>query len=184
MESDATLDLLICHLPEREPFLRRLRGILDPQLTPRVRILVDDSRSKSIGEKRNDLLARAAATYVAFIDDDDRVGANYVALLQAGMNEGVDCCSLTGEITVDGAYPRPFIHSTRYRAYFEEAGCYYRYPNHLNCLKTEISRRFRFPATNLGEDLDFATQMFKAGALRTEHEIKETIYFYDYRSTK
>jgi hypothetical protein len=179
-----TLDILICHLPARQSLLRRLQDILSPQLTPGVRVLIDDSSDKSVGQKRNDLIGLAEADYVAFVDDDDRVSANYVALVMEGIREGVDCCSLIGEITWDGGNPRAFLHSIKYKAYYEENGVYYRYPNHLNCIRREIARRFSFPEVSFGEDTRFATQMFHAGALRTEHEIRETIYFYDFRSRK
>jgi hypothetical protein len=178
------LDLLVCHLQARRAFLDRLQQILAPQLTPDVRVLIDDSQDKSIGRKRNDLLGRADAEYLAFIDDDDRVSSDYVTRLMEGMRKGVDCCSLVGEITFDGVNPRVFLHSTRYKAYYEQDGVYYRYPNHLNCVKTSIARQFSFPDVNFGEDQAFATQMFNANVLKTEHEIAETIYFYDFRSRK
>lgn len=179
-----TLDLLICHLPGRAAFLKRLTDILEPQLTPEVRLLVDDSRAKSVGQKRNDLLHRAEAKYVAFIDDDDRVSPDYVDLLLTGARQDVDCCSLTGEITENGGHPRPFIHSIKYDSYFEAGGVYYRHPNHLNCIRAAIATRFSFPPVNLGEDTDFARQMLRAGVLQTEYEITRTIYHYEYRSVK
>jgi hypothetical protein len=181
------LAILICHTPDRYDFMKRLTGILDPQLEKHknnVICLSDDSRYKSIGKKRNDLVARANAKYYCFIDDDDRVSTNYIDLLMQGIHKGVDCCSLTGVITWDGQNPKPFIHSLQYTSYWEDDKAFYRYPNHLNCVKTEIGRWFRFPEKNHGEDTDYATQMFKAGVLKTEHEIKQTIYYYDYRTKK
>lgn len=181
------LAILICHIPERYDFMKRLTAILDPQLEKHknnVVCLSDDSRYKTIGRKRNDLVARVNAKYFCFIDDDDRVSSNYIDLLMTGIHKDVDCCSLTGEITWDGQNPKPFIHSLQYQSYFEDDRAFYRYPNHLNAVKTEIGKRFPFPEKNHGEDTDYATAMFKAGVLKTEHEIKQTIYYYDYRSKK
>jgi hypothetical protein len=179
------LAILICHTPDRYDFMKRLTGILDPQLEKHknnVICLSDDSRYKTIGRKRNDLVARANAKYYCFIDDDDRVSANYIDLLMQGIRQNVDCCSLTGVITWDGQNPKPFIHSLQYTSYWEDDKAFYRYPNHLNAVKTEIGREFKFPEKNHSEDTEYATAMFKAGVLKTEHEIKQTIYYYDFRT--
>lgn len=181
------LAILICHLPERYDYMKRLSDILDPQLEKHknsVVCLSDDSRYKKIGRKRNDLVARVDAKYFCFIDDDDRVSWNYIDLLMEGIHKDVDCCSLIGEITFDGLKPKPFIHSLRYDKYWEDEKAYYRYPNHLNCIRTEIGKRFPFPEKNRSEDTEWATAMFNAKVLKTEHEIKQTIYFYDYVSNK
>jgi len=187
------LNILICHIPERYDFMKRLTNILDPQLAKHknnVVCLSDDSRYKSIGKKRNDLVNRVNAKYFCFIDDDDRVCSNYIDLLMEGIHKDVDCCSLRGIITEDGQNPLLFEHSIKYQAYrtvsesTEGQVRYERYPNHLNCVKTEIGKQFRFPEKNHGEDTEFATQMYKSGLLKTEHEIKQVIYYYDYRSNK
>lgn len=191
------LNILICHLPERYDFLKRLNGILDPQLTPEVKVLIDDSRYKSIGRKRNDLMARADAKYVCFIDDDDRVSPDYVKLILEGIRKDVDCCSLRGIITDDGQNPLIFEHSVKYQAYKTVDGSkegevrYERYPNHLNVVRASIACQFRFPEekhefgdSNHGEDTSYATQMFRAGVLKTEHYIPSVIYYYDYLRKK
>lgn len=61
---------------------------------------------------------------------------------------------------------------------------YERYPNHLNCIKSSIAKKFKFPETNHGEDTDWATQIHKSGLIKTEHYIPEIIYYYDYKSKK
>jgi glycosyltransferase involved in cell wall biosynthesis len=178
------LNILICHTPGREEFLHRLLNILNPQVNNDVLVIIDDNPIANIGAKRNNLLSLANSKYIAFIDDDDRVSDNYIKLLMEGIEKDVDCCSLVGEITFDGINPKPFIHSIKYDRYWEDDKAYYRYPNHLNCVKSEIANKFKFPELNHGEDTAFATKMHRAGVLKTEHEISETIYYYDYRSNK
>jgi glycosyltransferase involved in cell wall biosynthesis len=180
------LSILICHTPDRQDYLRRLNAILDPQLEKfkDVKVFIDDSRYKSIGKKRNDLMSRADGKYVAFIDDDDRISDNYLKLVTEGIKRNVDCCSLVGEITVDGLNPKKFIHSLKYNDYFEKDNVYYRCPNHLNVIKREIASRFRFPEKNHSEDTEWAMSICSAGAIQSEYEINQTIYFYDYRSRK
>jgi hypothetical protein len=180
------LSILICHTPDRQDFLRRLNGILDPQLEKykSVKVFIDDSRYKSIGKKRNDLMSRADGKYTCFIDDDDRICSNYIQLLMRGIHQNMDCCSLIGEITEDGLNPKKFIHSIKYADYFEKDGVYFRPPNHLNCIKREIAQGFKFPEKNHSEDTEWAMAMCRAGVIKSEHEINETIYYYDYRSKK
>jgi glycosyltransferase involved in cell wall biosynthesis len=170
--------------------MKRLSGILDPQLEKykaSVNSFIDDSRYKKIGRKRNELVARANGKYLCFIDDDDRVSDNYIELLLEGIKKDVDCCSLKGIITEDGENPLLFEHSIKYKIYktvtdsMEGDIRYERYPNHLNVVKKEHANRFPFPETNHGEDTDYATQMFKAGVLKSEHYIDQVIYYYDYR---
>jgi len=182
------LSILICHIPERYDFLKRLTEILDPQLEKHkntVQCLIDDSRYKSIGRKRNDLVARAQGKSFLFIDDDDMVADNYVELQLVGVRSGADCCSLKGIITEDGQNPLLFEHSIKYKEYKtnppEFPVRYERFPNHLNAVKTEIGRQFKFPEKNHGEDTDYATAMFKSGLIKTEYYIPQVIYYYDWR---
>jgi glycosyltransferase involved in cell wall biosynthesis len=178
-------NILICHKIERYDYLKQLNAALDPQIDKfngKVVVLIDDSRYKSIGKKRNDLLIRADAKYVAFFDDDDLPGPNYVKLIMEGIKQNVDCCELIGEITDDGKNPRKFLHSLNYDSWFERDGVYYRPPNHLNAIKSEIAKQFRFPEKNHGEDHDWSMQIQKSGLLKTQFDINETIYHYKCRS--
>jgi glycosyltransferase involved in cell wall biosynthesis len=172
------LSILIPTLPSRAEKLQNLLGILQPQLTDEVEILTDDrDRKISTGAKRNDLLQRAKGLYSVFIDDDDTVSNNYVQLLFEGIDKEVDCCSLVGLIDI-GNEKRTFIHSLKYDSYHEKYGIYYRYPNHLNCIKTSIARQIQFPDITISEDTKYATSLHESKLLKTEHVINETIYFY------
>lgn len=177
------LSILIPHVKKYDAYLTRLREVLDPQLDDDVELIIwTDSGEAKIGDKRNWLLQKATGRYVCFIDSDDLVSENYVELLSRGIDVDVDCCSLKGEITFDGKNPRPFIHSIKYSKWFEEYGWYYRPPNHLNCIKADIAKRFRFPAKSNGEDHSWSMQIQRAGVLKTEFWIEQTIYYYLYRN--
>lgn len=150
-----------------------------------VQILVyKDDGKRNIGCKRNKLLEFSATDYTAFIDDDDRIGNNYFKLLFEGIEKGVDCCSLLGEITEDGKNPLLFEHSIKYKEYKtntpDKSIRYERFPNHLNCIKASIAKQFKFPEKNHGEDTDWATQIFKSALIKTEHYIPEILYYYDW----
>jgi glycosyltransferase involved in cell wall biosynthesis len=134
--------------------------------------------------RRNELLQRAAGEYICFIDDDDRIADNYIELVMAGIATNPDCCSLNGIITTDGKNPKPFKHSIDYKEFFERDGVYYRCPNHLNTVKTELARQCPFPDWDRSEDSNYAFQLRDKGLLKVEYKIEPVLYFYDYVSDK
>ena len=79
-----------------------------------------------------------------------------------------------------------FEHSIDYKEYKTNpptfAITYERYPNHLNVIKTDIAKQFKFPEISFGEDTSFATQVFKSGLLKTEGYIGDVIYHYKYKT--
>jgi len=205
------LSILIPTLEERQHLFKRLIRAIEHQVGEVIRLkpgkivrfefdnqsievlAFKDNKELTVGSKRNELLQSAKGEYVAFIDDDDRIGENYFKRVFEGIDKGVDCCSLKGIITENGNNPLLFEHSIRYKEYKTNNDAhtlvenqprikYERYPNHLNTIKASIAKQFAFPEKNHGEDTDFATQIFKSGLIRTEHYIEETLYHYDWRS--
>jgi glycosyltransferase involved in cell wall biosynthesis len=76
--------LLIAGIPERfhtvQPLLLSLLEHQHVARMPDVELLYFlDNRRRSVGAKRNDLLAAARGEYVSWIDDDDEVANDYVA---------------------------------------------------------------------------------------------------------
>lgn len=152
-----------------------------PAGTIEIRSTVDDGEL-TIGEKRNILLSQAKGKYFAFIDDDDMVSENYIDLLMAGISTDADCLSLIGEYWVfDGNkfnYDRNFFHSLKYHTWYDDALGYYRNPNHLNCIKTDLVRDIPFPSKSHGEDSDWSKMVLSLGRLKTEAEIPFVLYKY------
>ena len=136
----------------------------------------------------------ARGKYIAFIDDDDWISHDYIKKVYAGCLSGLDCCSLTGQITIDGGSPEIFEHALKYNAWKTNEGAVYpdvkyeRYPNHLNCIKREIAIQATFPETgalaNHGEDRDWSTQLHEKGLIKSEYHIEGVIYYYNYLSRK
>lgn len=183
------LSILICTIESRWQHFQRLKSILEPQLNEDVEMLylIDKGirfGGKSIGFKRNMLLQSATGDYLAYIDDDDRVTNNYVQLQLQACDSGCDCGSLNGIITFNGKRPERFIHSIEYREYFERNRVYYRPPNHLNCIKSEIAKQYSFQDVSMYEDTNWAMEICNAGVLKTEFKIDQIIYFYDYKVNK
>ena len=145
-----------------------------------------DNGLLSIGAKRNELLSRAKAEYTCFIDDDDTISSTYIFHLAEGIGAGVDCCSLLGVYTVAGQDPELFEHSIKYHTWKTNPPTmglrYERNPNHLNCIKSNIAKQFKFPETWHGEDYDWSKQLQVSGLLKTEHYISDVIYHYQFKN--
>jgi hypothetical protein len=178
--------ILVCSLAQRQQFLERLRRCLRPQIFRKendVEVLVEIDHGRiAIGTKRNILVSRATGEYCAFVDDDDLVAENYVDNVLQAIENKPDCVGIEGEMTTDGHHPRKFIHSLRYKSWFEKDNVYYRNPNHLNPIRRELMLKVPFPELNHGEDSAFSLSMLPL--LQTEEYVKGTMYFYDFRTTR
>ena len=76
---------------------------------------------------------------------------------------------------------RKFIHSSRYKSYFEKNGTYYRPPNHLNPMRIDIAKKVDFKNKSHGEDTDWAMELCKLKPYNKELFIQKPIYFYRYQ---
>lgn len=180
------LSILVPTLESRAEQFSRLVASLETQIAQRglwdrVEIVsLRDDGSMPTGTKRNTLAARARGEYVVSIDDDDRVSDRYVELLLGAIeaNPAVDCVGISGEITYRGTHPRPFRASARNGDYRSENGVFLMPANHLNPIRREIAIRYEFEPVWRHEDSDWALQLHRAGALRTETFVAEPIYHY------
>ena len=173
------LSILICHLNERAEKLAALLAVLEPQLTAEVQLLVEpDSGEMDIGAKRNKLLFDARGTYIAYIDDDDMVTADYVASVLEASSTGPDCVGIEGILRFGNDPDRKFIHSVSVKEWREgEDGIFYRSPNHLNPVRKEIAMQAKFvESMNHGEDHDYSRRI--QPLLSSECYIGHPIYIY------
>ncbi len=185
-----TLSILVCSTTERAHLLHRLERHLRAQMRRwprRVELVVDvDDGQKSIGQKRNDLLARAVGQYVAFVDDDDMVAHDYVDRIVDALTltDGeADCASLEGVITTNGENPERFTHSIEHARWYSAGGTHYRTPNHLNPIKRELALQAGFPEKNFAEDHDFSQRVLPL--LKSEVSTgAQPLYYYWFRSKK
>ena len=180
------LSILICSLIKRDYLLQRLLNGLNPQVIPyndSVEILINsDTGEKTIGKKRNELILKATGDYICFVDDDDLVSNDYVQKVLSAISSRPDCCGIEGMITFDGSNPKKFVHSNKYKTWFESRGVYYRNPNHLNPVKREYATRVGFPEISRGEDRIYSERILPF--LKTERYIIGTIYRYLYSEGK
>lgn len=139
-----------------------------------------DNRESTLGAKRNQLLEKARGEFVAFVDDDDAVAENYVALICAALTRhpDVDCLGITGIVYFRGAHPHRFVYSAQYDHYFSRGGVYYRPPYMLNPMRRARARHCRFAETNYNEDQLWAMDLVRAKVLQREVMLDEILYHY------
>ncbi len=155
-----------------------------------VEILKDTRpQSVSIGTKRNSLVSQATGEWFAFVDSDDMVSHTYLRVLLSNIGtirSHVNCFSLKGIMTTDGNNPEIFEHSVKYSEWRTTTNevKYERFINHLNCVRTEVARQFKFPEISMGEDHNWSKQLQASGLFKSEGEINEVLYYYKYRTGK
>lgn len=182
------LDILIPTLPNRENFKRRLLENLWQTGLEDCQVLTDNREGVSIGEKRNDLLNRATADYITFIDDDDLVAPNYIELVFKAIETKPDVVGMNLIMTTDGQNAERSFHTIQCREWFDKPyifqgkKIYFRCPNHLNPVKRELALQVGFPKISMGEDKDYSYRLLPL--LKTEEWIDQPIYFYLFRQNK
>jgi glycosyltransferase involved in cell wall biosynthesis len=173
-------------MPSRSLSLDRLVHFINKHKTELTEVLINsDNGTKSVGVKRQELLEEAKGEYVAYIDDDDKISAEYFKLVLSGCSTEPDCCSLLGLYYVNGVYNTKFEHSVNYRVWEQRAnGLYARPPNHLNAIRRKVALQIGFADMRCGEDQDFSERLCASGLIRSEYRIKAPIYKYLYSEVK
>lgn len=186
--SQIKLSILMPTLTRR----RALRVALESEIVRQIlgaraefRQLEDDGEQTS-GVKRNALLSQAQGDYVAFVDDDDMISADYVAALLDGISQRQDVVSFWVR-RVGSDRPDEIEHfSTGYRD--NQPLCSADYPdglrhvgmqaNHLCAWRREIARRVCFPPV-----LGYCDDVFwyRCAGLFARHESHVDRVLYEYR---
>jgi hypothetical protein len=147
----------------------------------------EDNGEQTTGVKRNALIQEAIimeAEYIAFHDDDDLPGSTYIKRGLEVVESGMDCGELVGQIFFDGKPGMPFHHYLGCTHAWQDEKKYHRPPNHLNFMKLDLIKDFKFEDKSFGEDMCFAMELQKAGVFKTMYPIKEVIYSYFVGSPK
>lgn len=195
--SEIKLSILMLSIPERIESMKAAVQHLQEQADAigrgkAVEILVLlDNRSKSISEKRNDLLQMARGKYIAFLDDDDAVSKDYMSkILTAIDGNDVDCisfnqwCSLNGEpMDVEFGIGNP--HGQLWRDEDGFLGDIKRPPYHMCLWRRDIAVTEPFNPVygqngQSSEDIDWLMRVYPK--IQTEHHIDDALHGYIYSS--
>ena len=188
--SKALWTIFILTINGRENYLKRLRGLLDPQLNHQVDVVVlKDNREHSIGEKRQYAVDNCTTKYINFIDDDDIIAGSYVDKILHWMRRDAYGVGFRGIITMDGKIPVEFIHKaglpySEKPVRYDGAMRYTRPLNHLNPVMTSIAKEIGYKPISMGEDRDYSIRLAESGLVQDDCLVNDYLYFYQYRSKK
>lgn len=183
------LSVLICSMESRTKertllleHLNTLRAMLPDPWQVEIRLNIDQ-RQKTVGRKRNELLAQALAPYSAFLDDDDQVDKDYFVDILAALQTGPDCVTFDAWVTWNHRPLGRAIYDLAYEKFANidlghGRSMFERTPNHLSVVRTELARAVGFPEQNFGEDTDYAQRL--RPLLKTQVRIPKILYFYQY----
>lgn len=193
------LSILIPTIEERKEQLDKLVNKLNLSsagyfLNHDFEILTEsDNREKTVGEKRNILLERAKGIFTVFIDDDDDIHNSYIQLIIDAIKynwsvmsplNNPDCIGFKGEYYRNGVKERDFIHSLGLGMYYDDGATYYRSVNHLNPIRSDISKAYKFKHINSGEDQEWATRILCDCKFKKQLFIDEVMYYYMFDTNK
>lgn len=155
----------------------QVEGIEDVEI-----LYLYDNKKRMLGTKRNDLVAIAAGDYITFIDDDDKISANYVSALVKAIDENnVDVINFIVDVSLnDGPY-KPCHYSVANSFDFNTESGYFRLPNHIMCVKRELALQVKYKDILYGEDSDYSKRLYTL--IKTELNLSETLYYYNYHQS-
>lgn len=187
------LSILICALNERAGMLATLLKSIERQIEysgaiGQVEILVEmDNRKITTGEKRNNLLKKAAGKWICFVDDDDELTDEYIPEILKALESDCDVVGFKGWMTTDkeNSITWKISKDLPYCAAHENGKqVYLRFNNHLSPLKRTMALQIMFPHITHGEDYDYAIRLKDSGLIKTEVFIDKFLYHYKFLSLK
>jgi len=178
------LSILICavEIEERQIKLKKLVSELHRQISKNyaeeiVEILIDaDNMTKSVGQKRNDLISKAKGNFVCFIDDDDFITENYLSTILHHLNIGIDILligisHIENGINKTKILPSLFIDNLTTNEVVLKTNHFHLCPH-----KKSIAELISFDCVNFAEDMIYSQKMVKH--ISNHAVISDPIYIY------
>ena len=180
-----TVGILTLEEDERRESLNKLLSFFDTHMgedREDVEILINiDDGTKSVGQKRNEVLDNATGKFVCFVDDVDMVSENYFSRILKIIreNDNLDCIGFTGMYYVNGNNVMLFRHANKYGGHYKDPmGVQHRPVNHLNPVKTSYAKLIRFPEQDFGEDSDYCDRLLESGLIENEVIIDDEVMYH------
>lgn len=166
--------------------LDALHGTISAQIEignrPVEHLIFCDNKRRTVGEKRDALLRIAKGKYIAFVDDDDDIADDYVAEILRAAESNPDVITfrqlaivngVQGEIEFRLGNPNePFAGNTEITR---------RNAWHVCAWRRQLAICSSFPATNYGEDWEYASKLCAIPGL-TEVHIPRVLHLYRHDS--
>lgn len=181
------LSILICSThTRRKTFLPKCLDMvygqweqLPQSAQKQVEIMVlTDNKQVMLGAKRNNMIDICQGEYVSFVDDDDEIAPNYISSLLEATLSKADVITFTAMVSINGSNKKPCYYSKDNIRDYNTTDAYYRIPNHICCVRKEVSLKSSFPNILKGEDAGYAKLLLPY--IKTEHKIDEVLYYYNY----
>ena len=185
--SGVDISILIPTLYSRYSLFKECLANITKQISEcpeiRVEVLHDmDNCEKTLGAKRNDLVARSSGKYCVFIDDDDVISSVYLRSFVPMILSSIDydCATITGSYYDKGDFKKMFCHSLENKSWSETPEAYFRNITPINLIKTSICRQVQYADIRDTEDHEFSMRLQASGLLKTEFKIDRGIPLYHY----
>jgi hypothetical protein len=183
------LSILIPSIPERLTNLQvkiaEYEALIDKYgLNGKVEIVsVCDNKTRSIGQKRTDLIRLSQGRYVVMTDDDaDRLTRRYFENIEEAIAHDPDVITYFQFARINDDYTFVDFGLNHPVEYQRHMGITLRPAWHCCTWRREIVESLSFANTNYGEDHDFA---LAANALATEeYKIHDICHVYEHDSDK
>jgi GT2 family glycosyltransferase len=141
-------------------------------------IYLIDNKKMMLGDKRNIMIDISKGDYIVFVDCDDRIESDYIKTLYEATKSNCDSIVFQASVSLNGDTPKLCYYSKDNKKDYNTANSYYRIPNHICCIKKEVSKKVSFPSLKMGEDAGYSKMLISH--LRTEFVIDRVLYHYDY----
>jgi len=180
------LSILVCGVPKRlgtgpwqgslTKVVRHLCSLASYYEDVEVLCLIDNKK-RTVGDKRNALLAIAKGEYVVFVDDDDMVDWNYVDEIYGALRTNPDVVTFVAEAQINDAPAKMVFYN--YHRNEDRADSYMRMPDQKCVIRRTLALQIGFKDVNCGEDYDFASRL--QPFIKSYVHIDKRIYYYLYR---
>jgi glycosyltransferase involved in cell wall biosynthesis len=170
--------ILVCSIWHRTGLLTELLDALAEQMLPGVGVIVfRDNLQTGYGDKCQALLEASTAEYVSFIDDDDMIDRDFVALIVAALERRPDYVGFNVRHTEDGVLQVPVIHSLEYPGWHNTPELLTRDIAHFNPIRRELALLSRWYGGN-GADRQWAEGLRERCCVHTQEYIPLELLHY------
>lgn len=173
------LSILTPAVPSRMAQLMELGHELERQIgsLPVEHLVLLDNKRRTVGEKRDALLRAARGKYVAYVDDDDAVSADYVREILEAAHKNPDVVTFLQSSVVNGQAATVEFKLGNVNNQFIPGTVVKRNAWHVCAWRRSLAMLSHFPPTNYGEDWAYASKLCSMPNL-TEAHVDKVLHYY------